>query len=180
MFDSFFKWYKTEKYASAIVFAVVGLLLFLNPEYSLSIVFGIISLSLILKGLFVLIGYAKTKDSYNPNTTGLIVGLFYTLVGLLLMLNYRFLISMIPFVIGCIILLNGIDGLMSGFRLNGQGFDAGKQVMLRGGLCAALGLLLMMNPLSSVNLTIKVMGLILLVNSILEAFDGYRVDKWGQ
>ena len=43
---------------------------------------------------------------------------------------------------------------------------------------ALIGLLLMMNPLSTVSLTIRAMGLMLVVNALLEAFDGYRVNRW--
>lgn len=178
MFDTLIKWYKTEKYASSLLFAIVGLLLFFAPDYSLSLVFGLISFSLIFKGLFMLIAYLRNKDSMQAYSSSMVLGIFYALAGLLLFLNYRLLIGMIPFVVGCVILVNGVNGFMDGFRLNKDGFSFANQMMIRGGLVALIGLLLMMNPLSTVSLTIRAMGLMLVVNALLEAFDGYRVNRW--
>lgn len=152
---------------TSILFCVGGLLLMLYPAASAVVLCHIGGLLLMIGGIIKLIGYFS-RDLYRlAFQFDLAFGLLLIALGLIMMLHSEGVITFLHFLIGVIILSDGLFKIQT--ALDARRFGL-RQWWLIGVLAAAtalLGLLLIINPFKGAAMLMICMGAGLLLEGVM-------------
>ena len=165
-------------YRTSILFSVVliliGLFLLINPETTLHAISYVIGIALIVWGLIPTLQALSNKtESYVQ--TGLVLGIFAILVGLFVVFNPNFIGSIIPFVIGIWMILNGIIKLSYGLTLNKEG-NASKAIIISL-IITVCGLLLVLNPFGGAIAMTQLIGVSVIIYSIFDLIECFTLKQ---
>ena len=81
-------------------------------------------------------------------------------------LKPKFFASIIPFMAGLLILVESIDKFKHSFELKKKNYDRWYIIFISAMIIFALAIMLLLNPFESVKLTIRIFGIILLLDSL--------------
>ena len=119
-------------------------------------------------GLISIIGYfatpAEMRQTVRP--MGLANGIVPILIGLFVIIKSDFVISIIPFVIGIMILLSGVNGVQRSLNLKSMGVVNYKAGMITSVLMIVFGIVVAANPFKSAQLMSVVFGAGLIVSGL--------------
>ncbi len=90
------------------ILIVLGLLLLINPEFSLMTVCNFLGIVSVIKGLSKIIEYKRSH-----NKSGMISGILFLVLSFLLFLHPKSLLSVFPVVVGIAVLIYGISTFLS-------------------------------------------------------------------
>ena len=133
-----------------IIFILVSLVSFRDPQSSLLAIVYVFAISAILKGIFELFFRRKIHEFTNQKSTLLIVlGVFDLLVGIFFLFNISAGLVALPFVFAVWFLVDSIVGLMTAgiYRIESTGYYWFHVVINVIGVI--LGFMLLFNPLTS-------------------------------
>ena len=95
----------------SVLFAIIGLLLFIDPSGFVVLVSYMIGILLLVVGINNVLSYSKNRDLAVTKTL-LIVGVVLFIVGLFLILEPTFIGKIVPAVIGVCLIINALEKLM--------------------------------------------------------------------
>ncbi len=154
----------TKNLIKSVLFLIFGSLIFAYPDKVISIVASGFGAILILYGLFMIIrNYYETKHDSDTPATMLTIGIVLVLVGILFIILSESISLVIQYVLGAWILFNGIEKLLLSFSLPKESIQFKSQLVIAILLLAA-GLYTVLVA----NITIQVVGLIMMVYAVLE------------
>ena len=148
----------------SILFLIFGALIFAYPDKVISIVVSGFGAILILYGLFMIVrNYYETKHNSETPATLLTFGIILVLVGITFIILSDSISLVIQYVLGAWILFNGIEKLLLSFSLPKSSMQFKSQLVI-----AILLLLAGLYTVLVANITIQVVGLIMMVYAVLE------------
>ena len=154
----------TKNLIKSILFLIFGALIFAYPDTVISIVASGFGAILILYGLFMIIkNYYETKQNSETPATLLTFGIILLLVGITFIILSDSISLVIQYVLGAWILFNGIEKLLLSFSLP-KGSTQFKSQLVISILLLAAGLYTILVA----NITIQVVGLIMMIYAVLE------------
>lgn len=177
MLNSFLDALRKFKTSNAILYILIGALLFFVPNMSLRIVCYGIGALLIYKGALSFMSYQRARAFYGL-PIDLVAALAYVVFGLILIFGHAFFLTMIPMVIAIFMIADGVQTLFNASSLKSQGYGGASGTMLRGIVVLILGFLIFFNPFGTITTTLRVIGIILIVDGISELVDSYNISKW--
>lgn len=142
------------------IFAVVGLFVLIFPDTSLMTVCYILGTACLIGGVIRTVRYVKTKKESTPNIIDIISGIVLLAVAFMLLLHPKFLMSVLPFIIGVSIVIYGVSTFFTG----------------RGGLFSRIfaviiglyGISLILNPFKGATAITSMVGFGLLIFGIVK------------
>ena len=117
---------------------------------------------------------AKTRALGNAD---LIIGLIVFAAGVVLMLHPGFVISIIPAIVGFIIIVIGINKLKEALDIKNSGYSKWGTLLIPAILVLGLGMLILFNPFATAELTVRVIGATLIFNGVSDIWTLTRVNK---
>lgn len=162
---------------SAIIYIIVGLVMIIFPAFvSNSICYVIGSLSLVF-GLFRLMTYFQTN--YKNFLTGIFLfsSLLFIGLGIYIILFPEKIISMIPFIIGMILIVDGIQKLVQVHNIKRAGYDNPLALLIYAVLLIILGIILLRNPFGAIVIVIRIVGIFLVVDALEEIITVRKYEK---
>ena len=159
-----FKW---EMLSSAILYVVIGALLVLFPESIAKTFCYAIAIIVMSVGVVKIIGFFIRGKYVEQSKAGLIPGIFFVVLGILIIILARAIISAIPFVLGILITVSGftkLSGAMEVKKRNSD-FDAKKMYILAI-INIVIGLVLALNPFRAAKIALVILGLGLIFTGI--------------
>jgi len=151
---------------SSAVLLVIGLLLFIRPEGTLSLISYTIGGILVIIGTNSLINYYRGKEYVSKFE--LFYGVLGVLGGFVLILNPKAIVSLIPFIIGVWIVISSLSKIKYSMELNSKKTKSGLISLIITILTLVLGIVLIFNPFSGAVFITKMIGLFLFVYAILD------------
>ena len=151
---------------SSAVLLVIGLLLFIRPEGTLSLISYTIGGILVIIGTNSLINYYRGKEYVSKFE--LVYGVLGVLGGFVLILNPKAIVSLIPFIIGVWIVISSLSKLKYAVELNSKKTRTGIISLAIIILTLVLGVVLIFNPFSGAVFITKMIGLFLFAYVILD------------
>lgn len=151
---------------SSAVLLVIGLLLFIRPEGTLSLISYTIGGILVIIGTNSLINYYRGKEYVSKFE--LVYGVLGVLGGFVLILNPKAIVSLIPFIIGVWIVISSLSKLKYAVELNSKKTRTGIISLAIIILTLVLGVVLIFNPFSGAVFITKMIGLFLFAYAILD------------
>lgn len=178
MIDSIVNLVAKIKMSSAILYMIVGAILVLWPNMSIRLVCYIIGASFLYKGITNAIGY-KSYGTYESRfSLDLVLSVIYVVAGLVFIFGYRFFLSLFPAMLGLFLIVDSAQTISYALNLKAQGYGEYNYSLIRGIIILIVGVVIFFNPFSTITLTLRFIGFILLIDGISELISGYRISKW--
>jgi uncharacterized membrane protein HdeD (DUF308 family) len=160
----------------SLVSLVLGLFLVIKPEVSSSIISYVMGAGFIFYGVVHIITYVLVKDD-NLFQFDLAKGIITTAIGLYFIFKPTFIVSILPFVLGMGILVNGICNLQSACNFYRTSRKHWLTVFIPSIVTILLGVLIVVNPFKWAKVLLVVIGCVLIWNAILDLWTHHCINK---
>ncbi len=147
---------------------ILGTLLVFQSEAT------IISISYIIGGILVAIGalailrFIKNTKEKGKRDLDIVYGIVTIILGIIVIRSPHAIASIIPFIIGFIIIINSATKLQYSFELKKNNNDLWKSTMILAFITTICGLILILNPFKGAEFITKIVGILILIYSILD------------
>ena len=169
----FFGKIKNLSIITIIASAVMGIVLLARPGETLYVVSMICGITMIALGVGALISYF-VKDR---NMLLIILAVISVIMGIIVCVKYKSIVSILLFLFGLFILISGIVDLITSIDVKRYGFGDWIVSFLMSLVTTVLGLLIVVNPFSSSLAVIRLLGISLLVYAVLDLIAFIQVKK---
>ena len=149
----------------SILMIVIGVLLVIWPGHVMTTALKIIGFALLVGGALLIYWWYSARNQDRSVIT-LSEGILMALAGLIVLLAPKFLISIVPFIIGAIITLNGIFNLAQAFDQRRANYSRWTMSMVMAILTEVLRLLMLFNPVTTMEMLVVAIGIIIIYNGI--------------
>ena len=157
---------KLGKILSLVVIALVGLFLVIYPSDTLNIVVGVFGGALLLIGLIGIVSYFLPKNKNSRSVIDLVVSIVEAIVGLIVVSNIGFVISLFPIFAGVIIAAQGVLYLISALRMKSDNNNSWKLGLVLSLVMIAFGILIFANPFATQATLVRLAGIALIYNAV--------------
>lgn len=151
----------------ALIYVLMGIFLITNPKlFFKSVIYLLSGYFLILGGLGLFQQRKEENDekSFFPIT--------FLILGVAVLIFASPIVKIANVILGLFILVNGIGKAIDGYRIKQVIINEGLPLIIYGVILSIAGIVILFNPFSTWLLTIKFIGIMLLVMGILD-FIGY-------
>ena len=171
---------KTGYIISSAAVGLAGLFIMLRPDISVKAVCVAAGILLIVCGIFKIIGYFS-NDLYSlAFQHDLAFGALSAVMGLFVASHCETVISIIHFLIGIVILLDGFIKIQTALEAKRFGLERWSVIALMAAISCLLGLMLVINPFGGAETIMRFFGFCMLAESILNIFVGlYTIKIFG-
>ena len=160
----------------SIIMIVLGLLLLLWPGHVMTTALTILGIALLAGGVVSIVSWYRGRMA-NVSFLTLAQGIVLSVGGIVVLANPRFLISIVPLAVGIIVTINGIVNLAQALDLRREGYDRWIVSMALAAGTLALGLLMVINPFSAMEVVVMAIGAVILYNGISNLWIDSRYRK---
>lgn len=153
---------------SAAVYIILGIIMIIFPAFINDFFSTIVGVLILLFGISQLVIYSS-KSSYGgliKITLGL--GIIGTMAGIYILLNPKFITSIIPLISGLIIIINALNKVKQATELKEANYDKWWYTLISAIVLLALGFILIANPFAAVEVIIRTLGIILIVDGLYD------------
>lgn len=159
-----------SKFVSSLIYILMGLALILKPQLVEDAFCYVLATAAILMGIVKLIAYLATKVETRiaEDTNGFALGISLILLGLFVLMKSTMFVILIPFVLGFMITFKGIEGIQNVLNLKKFGFGYQKGVMAVSVIIAIFGIVVMVNPFSTLKILLVMLGIGLLASGVFD------------
>lgn len=166
---------KIKKYSiiTMIITAVLGAMLILYPEKTISYTAIVMGGCFILCGIIALINYG-VKDKSSLTLTLAIIAV---VAGIIICVAYRQIVSIIIFMLGIMLLIGGIVDLVNSIDAAVRRFRSSVVSIILAAASITIGILSIVNPFETQNTIVQVIGGGLIAFSVLEIITYVQVKK---
>ena len=155
----------------AVIFIIAGLIMIIWPLKVADFVCFGIAIILALFGARFIVNYMKKDLVQDFFRYDLVFGIILIIMAIFFIAKSEAIMSMIPTVIGIIIIFNGVLKLQNAIdfaRSNSKGFsnEVWKKILLAAVINIAIGVLLVVFPLGAVSIAYRLLGIGVLYSGI--------------
>ena len=166
----------------SLAILLFGVALFIWPGIAVIIAIRVVGAGLLAGGcveafLFYRQAWGRNAGAEPASYSNLATGLGAIALGVLVLLKGEFLVSLFPVMVGVVILINGILNVTKALELKKVLYEAWKWPLIMGSITLAGGILILVNPFSTVKLLVRVMGGILVYDGVTSLWIHTRKSK---
>ncbi len=154
--------------SSAVIF-LLGLALLFSPGTMIKTVASIIAGVILLHGILSIVEFIRRKKRGQTDVGSLISAVLSLIAGGFILSSYRLIVSIIPAVLGIIVIVSGIAKLEDALSLKKSGIPGNVPVILAA-INILLGAVLLLNPFGALNFTLRIAGLMLIFSGGSDLF----------
>ena len=162
---------------SSIALAVLGALLFFQSELTIVSISYIIGAVLVGIGLAAIIKFVNNLNKDIKNELDMIYGTVTVILGIIVISNPKAIASIIPFVLGILIIISSAAKLQYGLELRKGNNDLWTGTVILSSITLLCGILLIFNPFAGAEFITKVVGILLFVYAVLDIISTIRISK---
>lgn len=162
---------------SSIALVILGLLLIFYSELTIISISYVIGGILIAIGVIALIKYISNINKDVKNEMDIVYGIGTIILGIIVISNPKAIASIIPFVLGVLIVINSTAKIDYSFRLKKNKNTLWISTLVVALIALVCGVLLIFNPFAGAEFITKIIGIILLVYAILDIISTIRISK---
>ncbi len=162
LINSFFR----SSIISAISLFAFGALLIVQSEASIITISYIIGAILIALGVIAGLRFFKSKDTKND--LDIIYGVVCIILGIVVIKNPEAIASIIPFIIGFVIIVNSATKLQYSLELKREKNKLWLSTMLLSIIMLVCGIVLIFNPFKGAVLLTRVVGIFIVIYAVLD------------
>lgn len=162
---------------SSIGLAILGVLLFLESELTIVTISYVIGAVLVAVGAIALINYVNDLHKDTKNELNIVYGIGMGILGIIVISNPKGVASIIPFILGIIIVLNSSAKIEYSLELKKKDNKLWTSTMILSVVALLCGILLIFNPFEGATFITKVVGVILFIYAIIDITSTLRLRK---
>lgn len=161
----------------AAIYIILGLVLLFFPDTSARTLAYAIAVSAILVGGFTVITYLRRDVARNYYRNDFVAGLTAVIVGIMILRRAEFVISIIPFLLGVLVIFSGILKLQHFVDIKRMQGDAGAAMLMLALINVLLGILLVANPFEAVTLLFRVLGIGMIFSGVTDLLSSLYLTR---
>lgn len=175
--ENFMSKFMRSSIISSIALAILGVFLFIKSELTIVSIAYVIGAVLVGIGLVSMIKYIASLNKDVKNELDIIYGTVTVVLGIIVISNPKAIASIIPFVLGIIIVLSSATKLGYGFELRKMNSELWVGTVVIALITMLCGILLIFNPFAGANFILKVVGALIFIYAILDIISTFRIRK---
>jgi uncharacterized membrane protein HdeD (DUF308 family) len=153
---------------SALVYIALGTIMIIFPVFINDFFSTIVGVLILLFGISQITIYLYKKSFSGLAKVTLALGIIGTVAGTYILLNPKFITSIIPLISGLIIIVNALNKIKQSAELKSSNYDKWWYTLVSAIVLLALGFILIANPFAAVEAIIRALGIILIVDGIYD------------
>jgi len=153
---------KQNYFINAVIMVVLGLVLVIWPDVLGVMLCYLLGGALILMGVIQLIGFLRGERLGFYSKFNMIMGIVLVLLGLWICTQPHIVLSIIPVVVGIIVLIHGLMDIQYTLDIKKTGNTKWWIAMIAAIITLVVGLLLVFNPFTAYEITMILLGIAML------------------
>lgn len=154
--------------ATGVAVIVLGLVLVIAPNLARSVLFNVVGIGCILIGAVHVIRYCRLDARAAVVSNDMATGLLFIAGGILLIVFEKPLESLLSIMVGLVILAGGVIQIQSSLGFRHMKVSRWYVELICAAISVALGILVIANPFTAMNLTMRVIGVSLIVEGVMD------------
>ena len=167
--ESFFKKIGFTSILTSFVFAILGIIIYFNPNTTFKIITYIIGAIFIIMGVPRIITYFKAKADYEEFNYTLIYGVISVLLGIVVIICSSFIEAFLRIAIGVWILYSGAVRFSGAIRL--KRFNASEYAWVTVLLIAIIMIIFGLYIITVQGSIISIIGILMIIYSIMDIIE---------
>lgn len=155
---------------TSIIFAILGVVMILNPEATIEIVASVLGITIIVIGAEKIISYFVLKGNLDFFNYELIYGIIAILFGILIMTHSATFAAIVRIIIGIWIAYAGLIKINMSLKLKSAGIKSWAVVLTLSIISLLAGILVMFTNTSSIVIITAVVMIIYAVADVIDEF----------
>ena len=161
---------------SSIALIAFGILLIFQSEATIITISYIIGAILIVLGVIAIIRFLKhIKDVYRSDLD-IVYGIVCIILGIVVVKNPEAIASVIPFVLGLVIIVNSATKLQYSLELHKEKNELWLSTLILSIIMAICGIVLIFNPFKGAVLLTRIVGIFILIYSVLDIISTFVIN----
>jgi uncharacterized membrane protein HdeD (DUF308 family) len=156
---------KFSSVITALLCMLIGVVMIVYPGKSLNVICQAFGVVLILGGIICIIFFLQDVHAF-PNVMMLIGGVVFAAIGIWIFTKPEGIETIIPFIAGIIIVINGIFNCVQTVELGKAKFGRWWVALILSILTVGLGVLLIVNPFGAVNTIARIIGAFMVYDAV--------------
>lgn len=173
----FFKGLKANYTVSAILCALLGLVLLIWPGTTMQIVCMALGIVLLAYGIIQIAIYLFIRERTIMLQGMLLLGIIFAVIGAWILLKPEMIIMAVPVIVGVLIVIHGLHNIVQAIALQKDGYERWWLALLFGVLTVVFGGVLIYNPFEAVELVVRLIGVFLIYDGLSDIWILSRVFK---
>lgn len=164
--------------ATLLLMLALGLMLLIHPENIYNLVLNVCGAVLLAFGVIRILAYWQSDAYAAMQSRQFTTGMLLALAGLALIVLKPVFISILPFLLGAVLLVGGafrLQGALDLKRLNAGHY---RPVLVSCVISIAFGLTIMLNPFKSAMILLRVIGAALIIEAVMDGIYTHQFRKW--
>ena len=162
---------------SSIALIALGLLLIFYSDVTIISISYVIGGILIAIGVIALLKYISNINKDRKNEIDIVYGIGTIILGIIVISNPKAIASIIPFVLGVLIVINSTAKIDYSFKLKKNNNNLWVSTLVVALIALICGVLLIFNPFAGAEFITKIIGIILVIYAILDIVSTIRISK---
>ena len=161
---------KWEAILTGVLYILLGIVALVVPETMQKTLGYVIGIVLIVAGLISIICYllSDAKENYYHNE--FVFGLVGMVLGAAVLYKVEVIISLIPFILGILVLFSGCSKLQDAIDLKRLGYGSWIGMLVVAVINIILGIVLICNPFQAAIVLFRVLGVGLIISGVSDCF----------
>lgn len=173
----FLKGLKTNYIISAVLCALLGLVLVIWPGTTSQIICMLLGGVLLAYGILQIAIYLLARERTIVSQGMMILGIVFAVIGLWILLRPQMIMEAVPVIVGVLIAIHGLHNVVQAFELKKEGYDNWWVAFLMGLLTLIFGGVLICNPFKAIELVARIIGIFLIYDGVSDIWILSRVFK---
>ena len=153
---------KHNYFINAVIMVILGIVLVIWPHILGVMLCYLLGGALIVMGVFQLISFLRGERLGFYNKFVMMMGIVLVLLGIWICAQPRIVLSIIPVVVGIIVLIHGLMDIQYTLDIKKAGSEKWWIALIAAVLTLIVGLLLMLNPFTAYEITMVLLGVAML------------------
>lgn len=162
----FLKSIKTNILGSAVLCIILGIVLMVYPDTSLTLVCQAVGVIVLVTGIGFIISHIRGGLFSLFYKLDLILGLLFLILGVYILMNPWGLLSIIPIVFGVLLIYHGISDLGQAMELRKYEADRWWISIIIAAITIVLGVVIMSNPFGTIDVLMRIIGACLVYDGL--------------
>ena len=146
-----------------LICMIIGIIDLVNPEKMLNIIAYALGISAIIGGLIFVIMYLARDVRHNLGNNDFLNGVVSIVVGIVILLKWKELMTIVPIVLGVLIIVSGCIKLQDSIDLKKLGHPMFAAMLIFAFVFIIFGAVLVANPFESEILLLRLIGVALII-----------------
>lgn len=163
-----FRHLKDSMFVMQLVYLALGLALVFAPDMSARVLCYACGAALAVVGLLAVWRFAAARQERLLFAWfSLVYGVLFTVLGIFLLVQPDTVLTVLPAVFGVFVLLDSLGRIQNALELRRAGLVRWWGMLFFALLSVVLGVLILINPFAALTTTVRVIGAVLLIESVL-------------